>query len=276
MLAIIHAIILGIVEGITEFLPISSTGHLIVAEKLLGFHDVHDLFTVVVQLGAILAVMWYFRRDLIAKITGLFRREAEALHFWKLLVLGTIPAGVIGLALDKSMNSITTPTVVAVSLIIGGIILWLVDKRPVPAYRRRKDHEGEADFSRISVRTILLIGLGQAVAIIPGVSRSGATIVSGLALGLNRPTATALSFYLSLPVMILASGLKTVKYADKLHELPGGTPALLVGVLFAFMTALLAVSWLLHYIAHHNFRPFAYYRVAAGVVILLLVASHLV
>ncbi|MCA9327077.1 undecaprenyl-diphosphate phosphatase [Candidatus Saccharibacteria bacterium] len=268
MIHILQAILLGIVEGVTEFLPISSTGHLIVAEKALGYHDVQDLFTVVVQVGAIAAVVWFYRQDLTEKTVGFFKRDAAALNFWKLLVVATIPAGIIGLALDKHMQSITTPGVVATTLILGGIVLWLVDRKPV--------HAGNdpVELGRITTKQALLVGLGQSVAIIPGVSRSGATIVSGLALGLNRPTATAFSFYLSIPVLVLASAYKLLKYHSDISALPGGLTALMFGLVAAFITALLSISWLLRYIAHHNFKPFAYYRIALGTLIFVLLAAN--
>jgi undecaprenyl-diphosphatase len=265
-------IILGIIEGITEFLPISSTGHLIVAEKLLNFKDVKDLFTIVVQVGAIAAVVWFYRHDLVDKVKGLYKKEQQALQFWKLLIIATIPAGLFGLALDKSMEKVTTPTVVAASLIVGGIILWLVDRKPVP---RRRAHEQQVDFGSITTKRALLVGLGQCVAIIPGVSRSGATIVSGLATGLDRSTATAFSFYLSIPVLVLASAYKLYKYHGSLHALPGGAGGLAIGLIFAFITALLAVSWLLHYISRHNFKPFAYYRIVAGLLIFVLLGLNI-
>jgi undecaprenyl-diphosphatase len=267
---VLIAIVLGVVEGVTEFLPISSTGHLIVAERLLGFHDVHDLFTVVVQLGAILAVVGFFWRDLLGRIAGLLRWQPDAVRFWMLLIVATIPAGILGLLLNTSMDRLTTPLVVAITLIVGGVILWIVDRKPV------SKTEEVADISRIPFKKALLVGLGQSVAIVPGVSRSGATIVTGLATGLNRPTATAFSFYLSIPVMVLASGLKLFKDSDRLGQLPGGSIALIAGVVTAFLTALLSVSWLLRYIAHHNFKPFAYYRIAAGLVILLLLATSVI
>lgn len=268
MIHLLQALILGIVEGFTEFLPISSTGHLIVAEKALGYKDINDLFTVVVQVAAIAAVVWFYRKDLIDKTLGLFERDKAALNFWKILIIGTIPAGLFGLLLDKSMRSITTPIVVAIALIIGGIILWIVDHKPVQ-HRRQ-----EVALETITNKQAALIGLGQAVAIIPGVSRSGATIVSGLALKLNRPTATAFAFYLSIPVMVAASGYKLMKYHSDIAGLPGGLPALTIGLLAAFITALFAVSWLLRYISTHNFLSFAYYRIVAGIVILALVATN--
>lgn len=263
------ALLLGIIEGITEFLPISSTGHLILAGEALRFKDTKDLFTVVIQLGAVAAVIWYYRDDLLAKTRGLFRRQQEALEFWKIILLGTIPAGLIGLAIENKMDSLTTPLVVAWALIIGGIILWAVDRKPVP----QGSDAQKIDFSTLSTRKALLVGFGQSVAIIPGVSRSGATIVSGLATGLNRPTATAYSFYLSIPVLVMASALKLIKYGDSLPQLSGGIPALIIGLISAFITALLAITWLLRYISRHNFRPFAYYRIALGLLILALIST---
>jgi len=266
----IIAVILGIVEGVTEFLPVSSTGHLILAGDALNFTDTHDLFTVVVQLGAIAAVVWFYRQDLWQKTVGLFRGDRSALRFWKLLVIATIPAGIVGLLLDKVMEHITVPLVVAIALILGGVILWLVDRKPAPAAQAGQE---KVDFRELSFKRALAVGLGQCVAIIPGVSRSGATIVSGLAAGLNRPTATAFSFYLSIPVLVLASAYKLAKYGGELHALPGGVDALAIGLVFAFITALASISWLLRYVSRHNFRPFAYYRIAFGVLILVLIAA---
>ena len=265
---LLQAIILGIVEGFTEFLPISSTGHLIVAEDLLGYKDAQDLFTVVVQLGAILAIVWFYRQDLWQRFAGLLQWQSAAVRFWLVLIVATIPAGIIGLVLNNSMEHITTPLVVALSLIIGGIILWLVDRKPAGAA------QPVDDIGKIPYKKALLVGLGQTVAIIPGVSRSGATIVTGLATGLNRPTAAAFSFYLSIPVIVLASGFRLFTDADQLSKLPGGSPALIAGVITAFITALLSVRWLLGYVSRHNFRPFAYYRVIAGIIILVLFAGN--
>lgn len=267
MIALLQALILGILEGFTEFLPISSTGHLIVAEKVMNFHDKNELFTVVVQLGAIAAVMWYYRKDLIEKTLGLFKREKAALNFWLILAIGTIPAGLFGLLLDKQMESLTIPFYVAVSLILGGIILWFVDRKPAG------ERAPKTDLATISKKQAALVGLGQAIAIFPGVSRSGASIVTGLATGLNRPTATAFSFYLSIPVMVLASGYKLIKYSDQISHVTGGWPALIVGLIAAFVTALFAIKWLLHYVARHNFRIFAIYRVVIGFIILFLIAA---
>jgi undecaprenyl-diphosphatase len=267
MFEIIKALILGVIEGFTEFLPISSTGHLIVAEKVMNFHDKNELFTVVIQLGAIAAVIWYYRKDLFEKTVGLFKRQKEAFNFWLILAIGTIPAGLFGLLLDKSMQKLTIPFYVAVSLILGGIVLWFVDRKPAG------ERAPKTDLATISKKQAVLVGLGQAIAIFPGISRSGASIVTGLAVGLNRPTATAFSFYLSIPVMVLASGYKLIKYSDQVSQVTGGWPALIVGVIVAFITALFAIKWLLRYITRHNFRVFAIYRIALGFLILLLIAT---
>ncbi len=263
MYVYIEAIILGIVEGLTEFLPVSSTGHLIIAEHILGFEDVEEIFTVVIQVGAIAAVIWFFRHDLAQRITGLFKREQQAVRFWTLLAIGTVPAGLLGLLIDSQMQHIATPTVVAWALILGGIILWVVDRKPV---ERKKD---VPNIDKIRFKQAWYVGVGQCLALIPGVSRSGATIMSGLFAGMDRATATAFSFYLSIPVLILASGYKLAKHHEAIASISGGLLAIILGMTAAFFTALLAVAWLLRYISRHNFRPFAYYRIAVGAIILV-------
>ncbi len=262
MIEFLQALILGIIEGVTEFLPISSTGHLLLSQELMNFRDSHELFTVVIQVGAIAAVIWYYRKDLIVKTLGLLRKEKAAINFWKILALGTIPAGAIGLAFDKISSAISVPLVIALALIVGGIILWLVDNKPVHG------KDDPVDLEHITPRQALLIGLGQCVAMIPGISRSGATIVSGLAVKLNRPTATAFSFYLSIPVLVLASAYKLAKYSSDIPNITGGWASIAIGLVAAFFTALFAISWLLRYITHHNFKPFAVYRIVLGALIL--------
>ncbi|MEK7152756.1 MAG: undecaprenyl-diphosphate phosphatase [Patescibacteria group bacterium] len=263
MLAILDAVVLGIIEGLTEFLPISSTGHLIVAGRVLDFKDSHDIFTVVIQVGAIAAVIWFFRQDLTRRVLGLLRGDKQAVQFWKLLLIASIPAGLLGLALDAYIEKITVPVVVAIALIAGGIVLWLVDRRPVPR------HDVEPKIDSIKGRQAWLVGFGQCLALVPGVSRSGATIISGLAAGMDRPTATAFSFYLSIPVLAAASGYKLIAHGDSLDNISGGVAAILVGMGLAFITALAAISWLLHFVSRHNFKSFAYYRIILGVGILI-------
>lgn len=280
MAAIIHAIILGIIEGLTEFLPISSTGHLIVAEHAIGFRDMAELFTVVIQIGAIAAVVWYYRLDLINRIMGLFKREKSANRFWMNLVIATIPAGLIGLALDKTLQKYAVPRTVAMTLILGGIILWLVETyhhqnrgERSRARLQAEEHAPKVQLDAITSKQALGVGIAQVASLVPGVSRSGATIVGGLLSGLDRVTATAFSFYLSIPVMVLASGYKVAKEHSQISQLPGGKVALIVGIISAFITGLMAVSWLMQYVSKHDFKKFAYYRIGFGVFILLLLGG---
>lgn len=264
----LQAILLGIIEGLTEFLPISSTGHLIVAERAMGYKDAAEIFTVVIQIGAIAAVIWHFRKDLIGRTRGVLRGDKSSVHFWRNWIIATIPAGLAGLALDKHLSAWATPKVVALALITGGVLIWLIETyhKPKPAVR-------EARLDSLSVTQSLQVGLYQIAALIPGVSRSGATIMGGLLSGLDRVTATAFSFYLSLPILILAGGLKLIKHTDEISQVAGGGMAILLGTISAFITALIAVNWLLKYVAHHNFKPFAYYRIVVGVLILLILVA---
>jgi len=262
---ILQAIILGILEGFSEFLPISSTGHLIVAEHLINYKDTAEIFTVVIQMGAIAAVLWFYRLDLIAKIAGLVRRDAEIVQFWVHWIIATIPAGVIGFLLKDQLSKYAVVSTVAVALIVGGIAIWLIETYHTPA----RNSSGKPKLSTLRMGQAVKIGLYQILALIPGVSRSGATIMGGLLSGVDRITATAFSFYLSMPILILAGGYQLYKGRNDLSSVAGGGPALLVGTIAAFVTALLAISWLLKYVSKHDFKPFAYYRIILGVTILL-------
>ncbi len=266
IMELLQALLLGIIEGLTEFLPISSTGHLIIAEEYIAFKDTAKVFTVVIQLGAIAAVAWYYRNDLAQRIAGLFGGQRRHINFWLNLFFATLPAGLLGLALANQFENYATPTVVAVALILGGIVLWLVDRAPTT------EKPEAIKLDDISRTQALSVGLVQCMALIPGVSRSGASIVGGLLTGLNRTTATAFSFYLGIPVLGLASIYKLTTDWDKVGQISGGLPGIAVGAIAAFVTALFAVSWLLRYITTHNFRPFAYYRILLGIVVLLLLA----
>lgn len=267
MIEILHAILLGIVEGLTEFLPISSTGHLIVAEHVIGYKDTAQTFTVVIQVGALAAVVWHYREDLWKKITGLFTNTKGVRRFWLNLLIATLPAGIIALVLESTMEKYAVPVTVAIALIIGGFILLAAEMR----FSNEK-HGNKLELADITPKQAFGIGLVQVTALVPGVSRSGATIVGGMFAGLNRLTAATFSFYLALPVLGGASAYKLFKARNILGELPGGGPALLVGIVAAFISALLVVSWLLKYISAHDFKPFAYYRIAFGTLILVLVA----
>jgi undecaprenyl-diphosphatase len=262
----IKIIILGIIEGITEFLPISSTGHLVAAEKLLHFKDEASLFTVIIQLGAIVAAAWYFRKDLAHIVKQLIAKDRLIMNFTKNVVIGLIPAGVIGVIIEKTVGISDSILLIAVSLILGGVVLWVVENhysvKPLP--------HGEVGYDEITTKRSVIIGFAQALAIIPGVSRSGATIVSGMLSGLDRKTATVFSFYLSIPIMLAASALKFKDGRSKLSLITGGSAGLVVGLVVSFVVACVVISWLLRYVQKNSFKPFAYYRIGLGGLLLLL------
>ena len=267
----INAIILGLVEGITEFLPISSTGHLIIAQRILGFQDASATFLVVIQIGAILAVVFYYYKDLLARVIGLFQGKPTALRFWLNMLIATVPAALIALSLEQFLSVMDTPLVVGLALVIGGVILWLLEE--TRAKQNAAPEPLEPMIDSITPVQALWIGLAQVLAVVfPGTSRSGASMVGGWLMGLNRVTATAFSFYLGLPILGLAGLYKLYKARDTLSTLPGGAPALLVGTLVSGIVAFVAVSWLLRYVSRNNFKGFAIYRIVAGSVILVLVA----
>jgi undecaprenyl-diphosphatase len=269
---LLQAVILGLVEGITEFLPISSTGHLILAERLIGFSDPDKTFTVVIQIGAILAVVWFYRTDLTARVIALFTGRPNALKFWTNLVIATLPAAVIGLGLEKLLNRFESVTVIATALIVGGVLLWWLET--IRGRGQTGPESTQVDIDSITPRQALLIGLAQTLAVIfPGTSRSGASIVGGWLVGLNRVTATAFSFYLGLPTLGLAGLYKLYKARDALSSLPGGAPALLLGTVVSGISAFLVVGWLLRYVSRNDFKGFAIYRVILGALILGMVAA---
>ncbi len=263
-MAILQAIFLGIIEGLTEFLPISSTGHLIVSEKLIGYKDSAEIFTVVIQIGAIAAVLWYYRKDILDKIRGLFQGENSEVNFWKNYVIATIPAGLAGLLIEKKLNNLATLPVVASALILGGIAILLIERSHIPLAK-----SNSPKLESISTMQAFKVGCYQVLALIPGVSRSGATIMGGLLSGLDRLTATAFSFYLSIPIMVIASGYKLFKDFDLLKTVSGGGASIIIGTITSFVTALFVINWLLKYVSRHNFKPFAYYRIILGIIILL-------
>ena len=273
-MVILQAILLGIIEGLTEFLPISSTGHLIVAEHALGYKDSARLFTVVIQVGAIAAVAWYYRRDLLHRLAATIRRETAAINFWINLIIAAVPASLVGLALNDYLDRYALPSTVAVALIAGGILLWIVEvslpKRKVAESSNLTSTKGLDSMTRLQA---LAVGFAQVVSLIPGVSRSGATIVGGLLAGMSRLDATAFSFYLGMPMLILASGYKLANNRHDIALVSGGSPALLAGTLAAFVSALVVVGWLLKYIAKHDFKPFAYYRIIFGMLVIILILT---
>lgn len=256
---IVIALILGLVEGLTEFLPISSTGHLIIIGDLLGFTGARArTFTIVIQLGAILAICWLYRHRLIDVVRGL-PRDRSARRFVINLGVAFIPAAVLGLLFhDFIKHVLFSPVVVAIALILGGVAILIIERTNQRLRVEQVDDMGWRD--------ALKVGLAQTLALIPGTSRSGATIMGGLLSGLSRRTATEFSFFLAIPVMFAATGYDLVTSWDALR--PSDIPLFVTGFVAAFVSALLAVRFLLHYIANHDFTLFAWYRIVFGLLVL--------
>lgn len=269
MIDVFRAIILGIVEGLTEFLPISSTGHLIVAEHLMGFKDASEVFTVVIQTGAICAVIWYYRKDLWAKVNGLLSGDRATRKFWMLWVLACLPAGLFGLILEKNISNLANPTMIAWMLIVGGIAMWLIEN-----YHESPPSSSKPKFEKMTIGQALGVGVYQVLSLVPGVSRSGATIMGGMLVGLDRLTATNFSFYLSVPILLLTAIYKLSKHSGQIASVSGGYVSLLVGTVVSFVTAFVVIKWLLRYVSSNTFKPFAYYRIVLGMVLLLFIASN--
>jgi undecaprenyl-diphosphatase len=256
----VKAAIMGIVEGLTEFLPISSTGHLILAGSLLGFSDDKSkVFDIAIQTGAIVAVMIVYWQRLRETMIGL-GSDAKAQRFAINVAIAFVPAVVLGLLFGKAIKAnLFTPVVVASTFIIGGFIILWAEKRTTVARIHSVD-----DMTRMDA---LKVGLVQCFAMIPGTSRSGATIIGGMLLGMNRQAATDFSFFLAIPTLIGAGAYSLLKERALLSA--ADIPLFSVGLVFSFLSAWLCVRWLLRYITTHNFVPFAWYRIAFGVVVLL-------
>lgn len=261
---IIKAIIMGIVEGLTEFLPVSSTGHLIVAGRLLNFPEaIAGTFEIFIQLGAILAVIVYFIRDL----TDLLRRATKENSARRLLLniaVAFVPAAAVGFLLNKFIEErLFNPTTVALALIGGGIIMLAVEWRP----RTPKTTEIE----QTSMKQALGIGIAQIAALWPGMSRSASTLIGGMLMGLDRSTALRFSFYLSIPTITIASLFALVRDPGSV----GGEYLLVfaTGFIVSFLVALVVIKFFLGYVARHDLKPFAWYRIVVGVILIALAAT---
>ena len=262
---LIKAAIMGVVEGLTEFLPISSTGHLILAGALLDFldHDKRQVFEIAIQTGAIFAVIlvyWQKIRDTLVALPT----EKQAQRFALNVAIGFLPAVVLGLLFGKFIKAhLFTPTIVATTFIVGGfIILW--------AERRQANNPKTVRVAEVDDMTpldALKVGLVQCLAMVPGTSRSGATIIGGMLLGLSRKAATDFSFFLAIPTLIGAGVYSLIKERHLLSV--ADIPLFATGLVFAFVSAWICVRWLLRYISTHSFVPFAYYRIAFGVIVLV-------
>ena len=264
----LKSLVMGIVEGLTEFLPVSSTGHLILAGSLLHMtNEKSKVFEIVIQSGALLAVVWEFRQKFIGIAKGLLKRDKKALQFTLNICVAFIPAAVLGLAVGKVIKEhLFKPLPVAIAFIVGAlVILWA----------ERKDHKTAIDdINRMTWKDALKVGLAQCFALIPGTSRSGATIIGGMLFGLSRQVATEFSFFLAVPTLFAAGAWELFKERALLSAADAGWFG--VGLVSSFVAALLCVRWLLRFISTHDFKPFAWYRIAFGIVILLTAYFNLV
>lgn len=259
-LLLLNAAVLGIVEGVTEFIPVSSTGHLILSQALLDFTGRKaNAFIVFIQLGAILAVVWLYRRKFIDAALN-FRREPAARSLVANLVAATLPAVAIGLPTEKWIEAhLFRPVPVALAFALGGLAILLIERR----YRA----PSVISVDDLPLKKAVGVGLIQVLAILfPGISRSGATIMGGLALGLSRTAATEFSFFLAIPAMLGASLIKVIKVRDLMSA--ADIPVFTAGFVVAFLSALLVIRGLLSYVSRRSFVPFAWYRILFGAIVL--------
>ncbi|CAN7599643.1 undecaprenyl-diphosphate phosphatase [Pseudoduganella sp. LjRoot289] len=267
----LQAIIMGLVEGFTEFLPISSTGHLILAGSLLNFvGEKVKVFEIVIQAGAIVAVMWEYRARIAAVLSGMFS-DAKAQRFIVNVIAGSLPAGMLGILFNKSIKAyLFHPIPVAAAFIVGGFVILWVEKRAKanPAAVRVESVDD------MTLMDAVKVGCAQAFALIPGTSRSGATIIGGMMFGLSRKAATEFSFFLAIPLLLSATVYSLYKERALLSA--ADLPMFGLGMLAAFVSAFLCVRWLLRYISSHDFTIFAWYRIIFGLVVIASAYSGLV
>ena len=262
MHALLNALLLGVVEGLTEFLPISSTGHLIVVSSWLGMADEKSkVFEIVIQLGAILAVCWEFRVRIARAFAGLAADPVQQ-RFAANLFVAFLPAALVGLALQKQIKAyLFNPISVAMALVVGALVIFAVER-----WYAKHGAPRVTSVDEMTWQDALKVGLAQCLSLIPGTSRSGATIMGGMLFGLSRQAATQFSFFLAVPIMFAASGYELVKYRALLSH--DDLAVFAVGFGVSFVAALFAVKGLIRYVAHHDFRAFAWYRIALGILVL--------
>jgi undecaprenyl-diphosphatase len=261
ILLLIKAAIMGVVEGLTEFLPISSTGHLILAGSLLDFGGERaKVFEIAIQTGAIFAVIIVYWQRIRDTVAGLLT-ERKAQHFALNVVIAFLPAVVLGLLFGKVIKAhLFSPLVVATTFILGAFVILWAERRPASATRID-------DVDAMSPLDAFKVGLAQCLALVPGTSRSGSTIIGGMLFGLSRKVATDFSFYLAIPTLI-GAGVYSL-YKARALLVAADLPLFLVGLLFSFLSAWICIRWLIRYVATHDFIPFAWYRIAFGALILL-------
>jgi undecaprenyl-diphosphatase len=267
-LTLVSAVVLGIVEGLTEFLPVSSTGHLIVAGSLLGYTgEQAKMFEISIQTGAILAVVWEYRARFAGAFAGI-RSDPRARRFVANLAIAFVPAAALGFVLGKAIKAhLFAPIPVALAFVVGAlVILW--------AERRQKVRPGTVRVNEVDDMTYVdafKVGCAQCFALIPGTSRSGATIIGGMLFGLSRTAATEFSFFLAVPTLFAAAAYSLLKDGHLLRA--ADLPLFGVGFVAAFVSAFACVRWLIRYVSHHDFVPFAWYRLAFGGLVLLTAAT---
>lgn len=264
MPALAKAAILGVVQGITEFLPVSSTAHLLIGARLIGYDDPGGVFTVMIQLGSIFAVMWLYRDKLLAVVRGL-PSNPEARHFAIMLIVATVPALIAGALLSKFIKSVLYASfgVIASAFIVGGIVMLIVERfRPAPDIK---------DVDRMPVGRAFGVGCWQTLALIPGVSRSGGTIVGAMIQRVDRPTAAEFSFFLAMPTMAAAFAHDLLEVRHNLGSARGAEIA--VGFVMAFIASAAVVRPFLNYVRRSGFAPFAYYRIVLGALLLAAIAA---
>lgn len=269
------AVILGVVEGLTEFLPISSTGHLILVGDLLNFNDERGkAFEVIIQFGAILAVCWEFREKL-WRVASTARTSAISRRFILNLLIASIPAMGLAFIFGKHIKTVLfSPIPVASAFIVGALVIFWAENRQKKVMARKNHIQSVDDLSPLDA---LKVGLAQCAALIPGTSRSGATIIGGMLFGLPRAVATEFSFFLAIPVIGGATAYELLKLWKNPVSLSGDfTWAIVIGFISAFISAFICVRWLIHYVAGHNFIPFAWYRIIFGLLVLVSAYSGLV
>lgn len=272
LLLAIKVIIMGVVEGLTEFLPISSTGHLILTGSLINFTgETQKVFEIVIQAGAIFAVCWEYRAKIASVVLGL-ASDAKARKFALNLIVAFLPAAVLGVLFSKKIKEVLfAPVPVALAFIIGGLIILWVERNQKGAQNGTDQHDDShariQSVDDMSLLDALKIGLAQSLALVPGTSRSGATIIGGMLFGLSRKAATEFSFFLAIPTLLGATVYSLYKAREDLSM--SDLPMFSLGTVAAFISAFFCVRWLLRYISSHNFNVFAWYRIAFGIMILI-------
>jgi undecaprenyl-diphosphatase len=268
---LLKAAILGVVEGLTEFLPISSTGHLIIASELLGFHDEKGkVFEIAIQTGAMLAIVWEYRSRFAQTLAGL-ASDRTAQRFVLNLLIAFVPAAILGLAFGKLIKQHLFHAVpVALAFIVGAFVILWVERRQ----RLRPAVVRVADVDDMTALDALKVGIAQSFALIPGTSRSGATIIGGMLFGLSRRAATEFSFFLAVPTLVAAGMYDLFRHRDLLSV--ADVPVFAVGLVTAFVSAFVCVRWLIRYIATHDFTIFAWYRIVFGAIVLVTAYTGLV